>query len=303
LRFRTISVRRFKLFFGKSPDIFQEIDMPCLIEAFKQMRDRGLIAKRECYCEHCGQEIMLQEVQQSNDKTEYRGFVHVGGWTKQSSQEDFRVPLVFGRVKYDTIVYHDPACLEVGEVVANCLDQQGIRYEWDRTPGSPILVLADDDLSGVPGAGLHHAIEVDENIQTFRVPMYPESMFDKVGRNPVRLLNVTKLRRKMDIPHMRGPVKRPRVGDEVTLGFLAADAFAPQAREKYGELINRMRVESMCVEVTSVLGNYPACVYRGELLNAPDLIDPAVLRIGSPVNFTFDQVFPVERSSKSRWRR
>jgi hypothetical protein len=39
--------------------------MPCLIKAFKQMRDRGLIATREPLCEQCGQEAALKKVRKS----------------------------------------------------------------------------------------------------------------------------------------------------------------------------------------------------------------------------------------------
>jgi len=42
--------------------------MPCLIETFKKMRRRGLIAKRKCYCENCGRAMILQAAQRLRTK-------------------------------------------------------------------------------------------------------------------------------------------------------------------------------------------------------------------------------------------
>jgi hypothetical protein len=42
---------------------FQEVDMSCLIEAFKQMRRGGLVAERQCYGEDCGRKMMLRAAQ------------------------------------------------------------------------------------------------------------------------------------------------------------------------------------------------------------------------------------------------
>jgi hypothetical protein len=60
----------------------------------------------------------------------------------------------------------------------------------------------------------------------------------------------------------------------------------------------------MWIEVTSILGEPPQqWAYRGELLSVPLLLDPAKVRVGSPVNFTADQIYPIERKSKRRVRR
>src|SRR5437016_2432979 len=99
--------------------------MWCLIEAFKQMRRRGLLAKRECYCEHCAQNLFPKFGRRKKTKQgEFRGFVHVGEWDPPPSAEPVRVPLAFGTMTGDRISYRDAACLEVGKVVAACLDEQ-----------------------------------------------------------------------------------------------------------------------------------------------------------------------------------
>jgi hypothetical protein len=51
--------------------------------------------------------------------------------------------------------------------------------------------------------------------------------------------------------------------------------------------------ESMWVEVTGISGEGPARVFRGELRNRPAFIDPAKLRLGSPVSFTAEQIHSV----------
>jgi hypothetical protein len=204
----------------------------------------------------------------------------------------------------DTVAYCDAGCVAVGEVVAACLREQGIRYEWGRVPGDPILVMADQFLSGLPGGGHHHEIPLAEDHRAFRSPPLPERAFDTVGENPVRLLNLAKVRRlNGDPPYPRGPVRRPRVGDRVKLGFLVWDAVDPLAREEGGDLVDRVQIENMWVEVTSVARQSPDVVYRGELLSVPLFIDPARLRIGSPVDFTADQVYPAEDGTGAGARR
>jgi hypothetical protein len=277
--------------------------MQSLIDAFEQMRNRGLVAECECYCQHCGEEVMEEAAMRVQEEWgQVRGFVHLGESDSPTAQGELRIPLVFGSVNDGMFAYGDPGCLPVGEVVAECLKEQGIRYEWDRKPGSPILVQADASLSGVPEKSLH-AIAVDEDHMTFRSPQYPDSCFDKVNGNPVRLVNLARLSRlKIDAPHLRGKVQLPHIGDHVKLGFLVWDAVAPEARKECGDIVDRMQIEVMWVEVTSVLRKHPLRVYRGELLNVPVFLDPAIVRIGSPVKFKPDHIYPVEVGSAIRSR-
>jgi hypothetical protein len=117
----------------------------------------------------------------------------------------------------------------------------------------------------------------------------------------VRLLNVARAGRVYpNEPRLHGRVPRPKAGDHVKLGFRVRDAVAPEAREEIGEMIDWIQLERMWVEVTAVLGKHPQCIYRGELVNVPLFIDPAKLRIGSPVHFTPDQIYPVQKGSTSR---
>jgi hypothetical protein len=274
--------------------------MPSLTKAFNQMRRRGLIATRECYCERCGEESVLDAAQRWRDKQrEVRGFVYVGEWGPFQTEEEVRVPLVFGLVTGDTVTHNDPGCVPVGEVVAECLRGQGIRYEWDEVPGSPILVNVDERLSGVPlGGHRHNEIPLDENHRVFRSPRLPDSAFDRIEGNPVRLLNLATLRRlNADPPHLRGPRPEPRVGDHVKLGFLVRDTVAPAARKEVGDMMGRLQLEAMWVEVTSVVRTSPEPVYRGELVNVPVFLDPGKVRLGSPVDFTSDHVYPVEEGA------
>jgi hypothetical protein len=276
--------------------------MLSLVDAFKEMRRRGLIAKRVCYCEQCSPDMMQKEVQRWREKDrDARGFVHFGEWEPVTHLKDARVPLVFGSVTGDTVAYHEPECIAVGEVVANCLKEEGIRYEWDEVLGNPILVKVDHSISGLPPASHPHEIPLGEDHSAFRSPRLPDSVFDRMEGNPVRLLNLGKLRGlKIDYPLARGRLVRPAVSDNVKLGFLVSDAVAPQAREECGGMIDRLQLEAMWVEVTSIVKKSPECVYRGELDNRPVFIEPAKLRIGSPVEFTAEHVYPVEKQPRRR---
>src|SRR5580704_8813846 len=99
--------------------------MPSLIEAFKSMKRQGLIAKCECYCEHCGEDRIQKSAQRWHEKQrEIRGFVHVGEWNTPSTLEELRIPLLFGTVTDDKVAHDDHDCLEVGEVIAECLDEE-----------------------------------------------------------------------------------------------------------------------------------------------------------------------------------
>jgi hypothetical protein len=278
--------------------------MPCLIEAFKDMRRQGLIAKRQCYCEHCGQDVIRKAIRRSRAKQrDVRGFVHVGECQAQSLEE-MRVPLVFGSVTGEEVASNDPGCLVVGEVIARCLEKQDIQFEWDRVPGHPILVVADHFLTGIPGGGHLHAIDVSDDHRAYHTYLYPGSVFDRIEGNPVRLLNLAKLRRlNIPAPHLNGPLWQPCVDDQVKLGFYVPDAIAPLARRELGDMVRGIQLEAMWVEVTSVVSTRPKRILRGELTCVPVFIDPARLRIGSPVDFIADMVYPAEKRSRQRARR
>jgi hypothetical protein len=275
--------------------------MPSLSKAFKEMRRKGLIAKRECYCEHCGKEKMLEEVQSWREKKkDIRGFGHLGECEGAASLEEARIPLLFGPVKGSSILYHDPDCQRVGEIVAECLREEGIRYEWDGVSDSPILILPGKSLTWLPVPHKHQPLYQDEEHRLLRAHGLPDSAFDTIADNPVRLLNVSRAKRlRIDDPRLHGTVKRPRVGDRIKLGFLVSGAVAPLARKELGEMADRLQLESMWVEVTSAKGKYPHCTFRGELTNAPYFIDPGKLRIGSPVDFTPGHVYPAEQGEEA----
>jgi hypothetical protein len=65
-------------------------------------------------------------------------------------------------------------------------------------------------------------------------------------------------------------------GDHVKLGF---------------RIPGRDEHEWMWVEVTSVEGNWPNAVYRGELRNRPVMIDPKILRAGKPIEFRAGHIY------------
>jgi Domain of unknown function (DUF6891) len=115
--------------------------MASLKKAFNRMGRRGLIAKPECYGEHDGRQKILATARRwRKGQRKVRGFVHVGTPDPAPSAGETRVPLVFGLVAGDTLVYRGRRCVPVGEAVAACLAEQGLPYEWDRVPGHPILV-------------------------------------------------------------------------------------------------------------------------------------------------------------------
>jgi len=275
--------------------------MSSLFEAFEQMRNRGLIARCEPYCEHHSQEMISKTIEDWRKKNkDIRGFVHLGEVEGSDLLKEVQIPVFFGAVTDETNSFEGPETTEVGEVVAECLKEQGISFEWDRVPGNPILVQVDESIAGIPVSHGHNVIELDENHRAFKNPEFPKTAYDKVDGNPTRLLNLAKLREFDAVPpHLQGRQKRPRVGDNVKLGFLVEDAIAPAVQKEFGQICNRVQNESMWVEVTSIRGMYPQNLFRGELMNVPVSIDPAKLRIGSPVNFTFDNVYPVEKRSKS----
>jgi hypothetical protein len=269
-------------------------------KAFEQMRRCGLIAEAECYCKDCASQVLLRDAQHGDEEPgDFAGFVHVSEREPVVSPHDLRIPLVFGAITDGQLVYRGRGCLAVGDIVAKCLKDQGIGYEWDRVPGHPILVKPDHSLPGLSGQGDHRMITSRSDIQTVAAPVIPATAFDQLEGNPVRLVNVAKVRRlKLAAALTPGRVKRPRVGGTVRLGFVVRDAIAPEALQVLGDLVHRLQVESMSVEVTGVLGQYPECVYRGELLDEPEFIDPDELGEGSPVTFTPDHVYPAQTSSR-----
>lgn len=263
--------------------------MPCLIEAFKEMRQRSLIAKRACYCPDCGRAKVEEAARKWQRKGKLAGgFVHFGEWGPTDSEDDVRMPLFFGTITDGRAVCGGSDCVAVGKIVAECLFDEGIAYVWDRTPESPIFVVADDMLSGLPAGSHDHEIPFDE-------PNIPESAFEELDGNPVRLLNLAAARRLgVDFPQRRDEPRRPRVGDRVTLGFLVWDAVPAHVRETCGDWVNNVQLEPMSVEVTQILRTSPECVYRGELLSVPLFFGPDVLRVGSPVTFTTDMIYPAQ---------
>jgi hypothetical protein len=78
-------------------------------------------------------------------------------------------------------------------------------------------------------------------------------------------------------------------GDHVKIGFRVDPAFRP-----------RYMGEWMFVEVTKVKGRWPDAVYRGELCNRPAFINPAVLRLGQPVEFRAEHIYAVVHDSPAR---
>jgi hypothetical protein len=236
-------------------------------------------------------------------KKAIHGFVHVGLIVRPEPLEQLRLPLVFGSVVDDRIAYDGPACQEFGKLVARCLQDHDIRFEWDRDSGNLIWVLADETLVGLTPAD-EHRVYSDKEYEVLRHKPIPDNALDKHAGNPVRLLNVVKARRlKPAYPRLQGRMRLVRIGDKIKLGFVVRDAIAPAAREEFQELADQMQFENMWVEVTSVRGQYPQCQYCGELVSVPVFIDPAQLRIGSPVNFSPDNIYPAQSAPKRRARR
>jgi hypothetical protein len=272
--------------------------MPCLITAFEQMRNRGLVAECESFCLHCGPvQILLASQRFGATAGVARGFAYVDAFDPPGSPDGYRVPIVFGTVADDRVTQDDPAGLAVGEVVGECLSDEGIRYTWDRVPGSPILILAEESVTGIPASD-HHETALADGLSLFRSLPIPEDAFDRIDGTPVRLLNLVRMRRLgVGFRYLQGRPKRPRVGDYVKLGFAVQDAKAP---ELLGDRVDRLKNESMWVEVTRIGGTHPNQVFRGELMNVPQLIDPAKLRVGSPVTFRAEHVYPAVKRIDER---
>jgi hypothetical protein len=274
--------------------------MPSLYEAFKHMRRKGLAARMARYCEDCARKLLPPVARRLRErKGKVLGFAHLREWDELSSPEEFRVPIAFGTLAGDRLIYRHPGCLAVGDLVAACLDRAGIDFEWDRRPGSAILAVRDGSLPEVPAGGGHQPVLSDEGHETFRSAAVPDGALDRLGGNPVRVVNLEAVRRLgLDLPCLDGPRPSPEVGDDVKLGFHVRDAVAHLACRALGGLIDRMQLEAMWVEVTGASGTGPVQSFRGELLNVPRFIDPARLRIGSPVEFTAEHVYPAESPSR-----
>jgi hypothetical protein len=137
--------------------------MPSLMRAFENMRRRGLIAECDYYCGPCGQQRVLEQSQKWRARNkDIRGFAHLGDGVALASPDEAHVPLVFGTVAGGEVCCQGPECLAVGEVVAQCLNEEGVRHAWDRAPGNPIVVLVDRNLSGIPLPEHHHASARDD---------------------------------------------------------------------------------------------------------------------------------------------
>jgi len=193
--------------------------------------------------------------------------------------------------------------LSVGQIVAECLAAEGIQYEWDGTAASPILVRPDPSLTGISPKNQQEVQEVyrTQDHRFLDTGRLPETVFDSIEGNPVRILNIARLRaQKLDYPLPRGSRRQPKVGDTVKLGFHVPGAVHPLAREECGEVADLVQVESMWVEVTFVEDRDSQRLYRGELTGMPLFIDPARLRLGSPVSFTAEHVYPGEETPATR---
>src|SRR5262245_22608313 len=89
-------------------------------------------------------------------------------------------------------------------------------------------------------------------------------------------------------------IARLRPGDHVTIPFRTAGVEVPGALEEFREAGYLYPVgENMWVEITRIEGAYPNAVYHGELANRPVFIDPAELRLGSPLSFTKDFIHTI----------
>src|SRR4051812_28958010 len=114
--------------------------MPSLSEAFKTMCNRGVIAECQPLSNHTAREVVLREAEQwYHQRKKIRGFVHLGQWDTPPNGASVRVPLLYGIFAGNQLVYSAPGCLEIGTIVASCLKGQGVPFEWDEQPGSPIV--------------------------------------------------------------------------------------------------------------------------------------------------------------------
>ena len=274
--------------------------MASLTKAFEHMDQRGLIAIQERFCDQCASWIFGELATKLElEKSMQIGYVYVGARQSKSIGDTFEIPLPFGIIEGNEIYIRQAGSLPIGDVICECLEEEGIDFKWDRNPTSQILVKANSDLEGIPELTNHyHDDDDDEDIddqpQIYAHPELPDHFYDRVGSNPVRLLNIARAQRNgIALPLIHGPLVRPRRGDIIKLGFHAGDAPAPRAFEVLGDFAHKYRIESMWVEVTKLVGPVTCRKYRGELTNAPVFIDPAKLRVGSPVVFTSQHIYPL----------
>jgi len=222
-------------------------------------------------------------------------FITSKGWWKRKNGKDFT--LHFGQIIHPSRGPVGSTPEQVGKIVCECLRQYGVDHSWDGDPTRPIRVIT-ASIKPLPatsstasrvippltaGGG---ACDLADRFRVACLPDFEEYTFDMVGENPVRLLNVARLR-EQGLGHnvWHRPVKQPRIGDFVKLSFYVPDAPAPQP-------IPNANTEGMWVEVKHVQRSEAQPVYRGELRNEPVFIDNDKLSFGSMVSFTADHVFP-----------
>jgi hypothetical protein len=270
--------------------------MKSVTKAFAKMRAQKLIAQQVVLCGCCASKL-IREAEQivRQHGAQVDGFVYFGE-CKASIGDEVFLPLVFGLFDEDNQISHTVDRLGIGEIIAACLDEEGIEYRWNRVIGEPILVIPDQSLEGAPQQATIETNRYRDDVDLTPVPELPEDVFDQVGGNPVGLLNVTKVRQnRINMSTLLGTLRQPRVGSVVKLGFCVTDALSPVIAEQMGQRAQLIQLENMHVEVTSIIGEKKDRTYKGELIDDPEAIDLTKLRIGSPIEFRPDHVFPSQK--------
>jgi hypothetical protein len=262
--------------------------MPDLVKAFKSMCNHGLVAVCEYLCEGCASTAIAGRVRSHvRDKKRIRGFVHIGGSETCLVGGDTHIKLLFGTTASNN--KYSRASVSVGRVIAQCLAKENIAYNWDHVPGSPIYVNVEPSLEGISenlhGHDAYGGLAVRSGAEV------PDSAWDLVSNNPVRISNCETIQRLgVGGPSTRKVSGPPSLAKEVKIGFCIQDATHPEAAKEIGPSVH-LQTELMWVEVTNIQTTDSGPMYRGELTNAPVLIDPTVLRIGSPITFTEAHVY------------
>jgi len=290
--------------------------MSSLLEAFQALSRRGIIALcDECYHRDSVRDVLFAEAERwSRNNRKVRGFAYLHERDLSLPEREFCLAILFGFFGADRLFYHDPDSVRLGKWITRCLERQLIPYEWNGQPTGCIVIPGDGSIAGVPSNfqkstgpflssnrtlldSIFDEQQIDDEVSTLRCTGFPdlsECVFDSFAGNPVRLLNVARVRRiGVGRWKWRRPTQTPRVDDLVKLSFLVSDAPAPEVLVAIANATAAVKMpttEGMWVKVRSVQPSDMQPIYRGELRHEPMFIDSSKLRIDSTVYFTAEHV-------------
>jgi hypothetical protein len=123
------------------------IDKDKLNQAFSMMRKQGLVARQNfsCCCGCAGSKLTTLIVAMSDKKrAKVNGVCFYHRQDNACLMDGDDLWLSYGPVESTEYGQIGLETAQVGHLVALCLDQAGLTYEWDGNPSSRILVTSNN---------------------------------------------------------------------------------------------------------------------------------------------------------------